>query len=596
MASRMRLSTITHLAYAVTLVLTAVSASTFILSARSASQERIAIQQHLEVDDLAEELAIVAESRTDEARLYVMRGDEQHLAKFYVDDDQELHLEASLEKLSRLDVSPEEKAMFDQIRSAADAIDKIEKDAIGAYRAGRQNDAQRALFSDEHYRLHTSLLKLVEDVRSSITARSQGIVDAAKARSDFFGTIAKSMLVLTALMFLAVLYFVLSRRVALPLIRMSNVVRRLAQQEYDVEVLDDGRRDEIGEMNHAIQIFRNNGLERERLDAERRKDQRMKDLMLQMMHRVQACQNQEELSDVVSRFMPQIFPDAAGHLFVLKEQGSTLHSLGQWSGPTASDLHFSIDDCWALRRGRPHLSEPDGEDVTCHHIHIAESSNLCIPLTALGDIVGLLYLETRTENHASQADRLYFELLAENVGLAVANLQFRQRLVGMAKRDALTGLLNRRSLDEALNRSLDNQGIALGCIMIDIDYFKRFNDQFGHDAGDAVMQYVARILLEVVGEKGDVFRFGGEEFTILLPAATDIDAEKIAEHLRQAVESAPLSYRGRLLDPDTISLGISTSPQGGPVSSVLERADRALLAAKKNGRNQWIRDEIAEQA
>lgn len=596
MASRMRLSTITHLAYAVTLVLTAVSASTFILSARSASQERIAIQQHLEVDDLAEELAIVAESRTDEARLYVMRGDEQHLAKFYVDDDQELHLEASLEKLSRLGVSPEEKAMFDQIRSAADAIDKIEKDAIGAYRAGRQNDAQRALFSDEHYSLHTSLLKLVEDVRSSITARSQGIVDAAKARSDFFGTIAKSMLVLTALMFLAVLYFVLSRRVALPLIRMSNVVRRLAQQEYDVEVLDDGRRDEIGEMNHAIQIFRNNGLERERLDAERRKDQRMKDLMLQMMHRVQACQNQEELSDVVSRFMPQIFPDAAGHLFVLKEQGSTLHSLGQWSGPTASDLHFSIDDCWALRRGRPHLSEPDGEDVTCHHIHIAESSNLCIPLTALGDIVGLLYLETRTENHASQADRLYFELLAENVGLAVANLQFRQRLVEMAKRDALTGLLNRRSLDEALNRSLDNQGIALGCIMIDIDYFKRFNDQFGHDAGDAVMQYVARILLEVVGEKGDVFRFGGEEFTILLPGATDTDAEKVAEHLRQAVESAPLSYRGRLLDPVTISLGISTSPQGGPVSSVLERADRALLAAKKNGRNQWIRDEITEQA
>ncbi len=596
MASRMRLSTITHLAYAVTLVLTAVSASTFILSARSASQERIAIQQHLEVDDLAEELAIVAESRTDEARLYVMRGDEQHLAKFYVDDDQELHLEASLEKLSRLGVSPEEKAMFHQIRSAADAIDKIEKDAIGAYRAGRQNDAQRALFSDEHYRLHTNLLKQVEDVRSSITARSQGIVDAAKARSDFFGTIAKSMLVLTALMFLAVLYFVLSRRVALPLIRMSNVVRRLAQQEYDVEVLDDGRRDEIGEMNHAIQIFRNNGLERERLDAERRKDQRMKDLMLQMMHRVQACQNQEELSDVVSRFMPQIFPDAAGHLFVLKEQGSTLHSLGQWSGPTASDLHFSIDDCWALRRGRPHLSEPDGEDVTCHHIHIAESSNLCIPLTALGDIVGLLYLETRTENHASQADRLYFELLAENVGLAVANLQFRQRLVGMAKRDALTGLLNRRSLDEALNRSLDNQGIALGCIMIDIDYFKRFNDQFGHDAGDAVMQYVARILLEVVGEKGDVFRFGGEEFTILLPGATDTDAEKVAEHLRQAVESAPLSYRGRLLDPVTISLGISTSPQGGPVSSVLERADRALLAAKKNGRNQWIRDEITEQA
>lgn len=591
----MRLSTITHLAYAVTLLLTAISASTFILSARSASQERTAIQQHLELDDLAEELAIVAESRTDEARLYVMRGDEQHLARFYVDDDQEGHLEDGIAKLSNLGISPEEKAMFDRIRNAADAIDKIEKEAISAYRAGRQSDAQEALFGDEHYRLQTELLKQVEEVRASVTTRSQVAVDAAKARSDFFGNIAKSMLVLTALMFLAVLYFVLSRRVALPLIRMSNVVTRLARQEYDVEVLDDGRRDEIGEMNHAIQIFRNNGLERERLDAERRKDQRMKDLMLQMMHRVQACQNQEELSDVVSRFMPQIFPDAAGHLFILKEQGSNLQSLGQWLNPEASELNFSIDDCWALRRGRPHVSEPEGDDVICHHVHMAKNSNLCIPLTALGEIVGLLHLETAVGNHTSQADRLYLELLAENVGLAVANLQLRHRLVGMAKRDALTGLMNRRSLDETLNRLLDEPAAPLACLMIDIDHFKRFNDQFGHDAGDAVMQYVARILSEVVTGRGDVFRFGGEEFTVLLPGSTAMDAERIAEQLRQSVESSPLSYRGRLLDPVTISLGISTSPQDGTVSSVLERADRALLSAKRNGRNRWVKDGAPDQ-
>lgn len=176
----MRLSTITHLAYAVTLVLTAISASTFILSARSASQERTAIQQHLELDDLAEELAIVAESRTDEARLYVMRGDEQHLARFYVDDDQEGHLEDGIAKLSNLGISPEEKAMFDRIRNAADAIDKIEKEAISAYRAGRQSDAQEALFGDEHYRLQTELLKQVEEVRASVTTRSQVAVDAPR--------------------------------------------------------------------------------------------------------------------------------------------------------------------------------------------------------------------------------------------------------------------------------------------------------------------------------------------------------------------------------------------------------------------------------
>ncbi|WP_119943238.1 diguanylate cyclase [Neorhizobium sp. NCHU2750] len=592
----MRLSTITHLAYAVTLVLTAVSASTFILSARSASQERVAIERHLEIDDLAEELAITAENRTEEARLYVMRADEQHLAKFYVDDDQEGRLEGTIAKMTLLGLSPQEKAMFDAIRADADAIDAIEKKAIAAYRDGRQIEAQQTLFGDEHYRLQTGLVKSVADLRESVTTRSQQTVDAAKARSDFFGNIAKSMLVLTALMFLAVLYFVLSRRVAMPLIRMSNVVTRLARQDYDVEVLDDGRRDEIGEMNHAIQIFRDNGRERERLDAERRKDQRMKDLILQMMHRVQACQNQEELSDVVSRFMPQIFPQAAGHLFVMKEQGSTLQSLGQWLDPKASETHFSIDDCWGLRRGRPHLSESEGEDVSCHHIHVGTSSNLCFPLTALGDIVGLLYLESAPGNHPSQTDRLYLELLAENVGLAVANLQLRQRLVGMAKRDALTGLMNRRSLDETLNRLIEEPANPLACLMIDIDYFKRFNDQFGHDAGDAVMQYVARLLSEVVNGRGDVFRFGGEEFTVLLAGSTAADGEHVAEQLRQSVERAPLSYRGRLLDPVTISLGISTSPQTGPVTSILERADRALLAAKRNGRNRWILESVEEQA
>lgn len=113
----------------------------------------------------------------------------------------------------------------------------------------------------------------------------------AKLRSDWFGLTARIMLGLTAALFLAVLYFVLRRRVALPLTRMTGIVKRLATQDYEVEVPLDDRRDEIGELNAAIHIFRENGLERERLDAERRRDVKMKDLILQMMHRLQACQS-----------------------------------------------------------------------------------------------------------------------------------------------------------------------------------------------------------------------------------------------------------------------------------------------------------------
>ncbi|CUW98003.1 putative GGDEF family protein [Agrobacterium fabacearum S56] len=584
----MRLSTITNLAYAVTLVLTTVSATTFILSARSASQERVAIQNHLELTDLAEELAIIADERTEEARLYVMRGDEQHLAKFYVDEDQEKHLENTLDKLAALGVSPQEAGSFQDIRKSADALDKMERDAIGFYRSGRQNDAQQVLFGDEHYRLHTDLLTTVATLREAIAARSQAMVDQAKDRSDFYGSIAKVMLALTALMFVAVLYFVLSRRVALPLIKMSNIVTRLARQDYSIDLPDEGRRDEIGEMNQAIRIFRSNGLERERLDAEHRRNQRIKDLILQMMHRIQACQNQEELSDVVSKFMPQIFPAIAGRLLVLKENSSVLQSTGQWSDPSFSAPEFSIDDCWALRRGRPHASNPGGDDVVCHHLHGSFGTGLCIPLTALGDTVGLLYLEIPQSSETLELERLYLELLAENIGLAVANLQLRQRLVGMARQDALTGLLNRRSLDETLNRHIEKPTNSLACLMLDIDHFKRFNDRFGHDAGDAVMQYVAQVLSEAVGDLGELFRFGGEEFTVLMPAGGIEDAIKVAEKLRHAVERAPFTYRGRLLDSITISIGIATSPGAGTVSSVLERADAALLSAKQTGRNKWV--------
>lgn len=584
----MRLSTITNLAYAVTLILTTVSATTFILSARSASKERAAIETHLELNDLGEELAIIADERAEEARLYIMRGDEQHLAKFYVDEDQENRLETNLDKLSEHGASQQEQELFLDIRRSADTLDKIERQAIGFYRSGRQSDAQQLLFGNEYYQLHEGLLKSVSTLRETVAARTQAMVDQAKSRSDFYGSIAKVMLALTALMFLAVLYFVLSRRVAAPLIRMSNIVMRLARQDYSIDVPDEGRRDEIGEMNQAIRIFRSNGLERERLDAEHRKNQRIKDLILQMMHRIQACQNQNELSDVVSKFMPQIFPAIAGRLLVFKENSSLLQSGGKWSDPSFCAAEFLIDDCWALRRGRPHTSNPDGDDVVCHHLQENSGTGLCIPLTALGETVGLLYLEILTRSETLETERLYLELLAENIGLAVANLQLRQRLVGMAKQDALTGLSNRRSLDEALNRHLEKPDEPLACLMLDIDYFKRFNDRFGHDAGDAVMQYVAQVLSEAVGDAGHLFRFGGEEFTVLMPGAGIEAGMKVAEKLRRAVEQAPVNYRGRLLDPITVSVGIATAPAGGTVSSVLERADAALLNAKQSGRNRWV--------
>jgi diguanylate cyclase (GGDEF)-like protein len=124
--------------------------------------------------------------------------------------------------------------------------------------------------------------------------------------------------------------------------------------------------------------------------------------------------------------------------------------------------------------------------------------------------------------------------------------------------------------------------------MMDIDRFKRFNDEFGHDSGDIVMQYVAQMMLDAVGEAGTCHRFGGEEFTILLPDATEAAAFALAERLRQKIATTPLSHGGRILGLVSVSIGVAGSPAGGPVSTLVTRADAALLEAKAGGRNQTV--------
>jgi diguanylate cyclase (GGDEF)-like protein len=586
----MRINAITNWAYCVTVALTALSGGAFILSAKSASQERIAVEEHLALDALAGDLALGAEERSDEARLYVMRGDQRHLDAFHVKEAEERRYEAKIKDAQAQGASPAEMTALHEIEQDAEALDKIEIAAIDAYRNGDRVAAQQMLFGPEHERFQTALLETVTRFRDLTNARTSAALNDARLRSDWFGIVAKTMLGLTAALFLGVLYFVLRRRIAMPLMRMTGIVTRLAKQDYAVEVPLDRRRDEIGEMNEAIHVFRTNGLERDRLDAERQLDQQTKDLILQMMHRLQACQTQGELADVVARFAPQIFPNLAGHLYVLNESRTLLTTAGSWLDPRQSAASFTSSACWGLRRGRPHLSNRGHGDIACQHLDQNDLAGLCVPLTAQGDTIGLLYFEERSDAVAQvETSRLYLELIAENIGLAVANLQLRDKLTHLAVRDALTGLFNRRWLDETLNRhGREEAANPLVCLMVDIDHFKRFNDEFGHDAGDVVMQYVAQIVIDTVGDAGSAYRFGGEEFTVLLPGMTEAAGFEFAERLRTRIGTAPLSHRGRILGSVAVSIGVASAPAGGTVPTLLTRADAALLNAKAGGRNMTV--------
>jgi len=158
--------------------------------------------------------------------------------------------------------------------------------------------------------------------------------------------------------------------------------------------------------------------------------------------------------------------------------------------------------------------------------------------------------------------------------------------------DSLTQLYNRHYLEEVLGRELDHarrNHSCLGLVMIDIDYFKVFNDTFGHDAGDTVLQAVGECLQEQVKQIGIAFRYGGEELTLILPHRHLEETAQLAEQVRQGVKALELHHQGQRLAPVTISLGVASYPlHGSTPSKLMKAADMALYQAKNQGRDRVI--------
>jgi len=154
--------------------------------------------------------------------------------------------------------------------------------------------------------------------------------------------------------------------------------------------------------------------------------------------------------------------------------------------------------------------------------------------------------------------------------------------------DPLTGLANRRSLDAVLITRIaeaERTGQPVTCLMIDVDHFKQFNDDFGHDAGDAVLREVGRVLRSATRNDGLAFRYGGEEFLLLLPGVSKEQAVARAEDVRAEVAQLKLRHNGHELGPVSASFGVATAPACCRFSDLVSAADGALLTAKARGRN-----------
>jgi diguanylate cyclase (GGDEF)-like protein len=215
-------------------------------------------------------------------------------------------------------------------------------------------------------------------------------------------------------------------------------------------------------------------------------------------------------------------------------------------------------------------------------------------LVAQGEALGVLYLSSRVigavgADSATAAKQRLAEAVAAQLALGLANVRLREILRNQSIRDPLTGLFNRRYMEETLERELRRArrgNRSMGVLMLDLDRFKQLNDTAGHEAGDAFLRELGELLQRSLRREDIPCRHGGEEFVVVLPDASLEDARRRAEQLREGIKLLRTPYKGGIVGPLSASIGVAAYPEHGSTGEALIRtADAALYRAKREGRD-----------
>jgi diguanylate cyclase (GGDEF)-like protein/hemerythrin-like metal-binding protein/PAS domain S-box-containing protein len=315
-------------------------------------------------------------------------------------------------------------------------------------------------------------------------------------------------------------------------------------------------------------------------------------LLNQMSDLIQTCIAPDEVYAIISRIAGELFDSNGGTLSIKSSQGTLFEKVSEWGQGLECESVYAATDCWALRRGQVHHSRGEDKALACKHlIRLPPGGVLCVPMVVSGETLGAL--SVACDGQSDDGDianwRQLAESTAETAKLSLSNFRLREALRQQAVHDALTGLYNRRYFDETLLRELaraERGQTPLCLVMLDIDHFKRFNDEFGHDAGDVVLRSVARTLAEGVRQGDVICRFGGEELAAIFADTQPNVAFERTEKLLESVRCLALQYRGVELPALTLSAGIACSAaHGRDALSLIRAADEALYMAKQAGRN-----------
>jgi diguanylate cyclase (GGDEF)-like protein/PAS domain S-box-containing protein len=315
-------------------------------------------------------------------------------------------------------------------------------------------------------------------------------------------------------------------------------------------------------------------------------------LLNDMAALLECCATTKEACAVVCQSVRKFFPEAiSGTLYTFKASRNLVEAAVSWGSSSGIEPVFAPQACWALRRGQPHRSEIGRGGVVCPHLETSSpAKHLCVPMVGQGETLGVLHLEFPDHEDGSLAAQQRLGVtVAGQIALSLASLQLRETLRDQSIRDPLTGLFNRRFMQESLEREIvrarrKNQSLSL--LFLDIDHFKRFNDTFGHDAGDLVLQSVADLLRGFFRGDDVACRCGGEEFAVILPESLAQNAAVRADELRTELKQLKLQYKDIRLGPISISIGVAAFPEHcATPDELLRAADQCLYKSKTDGRD-----------
>jgi diguanylate cyclase (GGDEF)-like protein len=369
----------------------------------------------------------------------------------------------------------------------------------------------------------------------------------------------------------------------------SIVTERTTEVAFEKANMEISVAERTAQLNTANEELRSQALELSRRNQEITLFSKMNDFL-------QTSTSEAEAYSIISETVIQLFPEDSGAVFVLNASRNMLEAAAVWGPHPPANLIFPPNECWAHRRGQAQIAVR--HDRWCPHVAENGHMYICLPLLAQGETLGILHVtdgpitnDKADEARMEEKCRLA-KILADNIGLGIANLKLRESMRNLSIRDPLTELFNRRYMEEALaqelHRTVRNKA-QLAVIMIDIDHFKQFNDNFGHDGGDAVLRTLGGFLKNHVRGSDIACRFGGEEFILILSPSTLEGAGLRAEKIRDGAQHLSVNHANKDLGAITLSLGVAICPDHAPDAvALIKAADVALYQAKRGGRNRVV--------